>query len=42
VWIENDRVFVQSGLAPGDLVISSDLPTPVSGMALTLASQESR
>jgi RND family efflux transporter MFP subunit len=42
VWIENDRVFVQSGLSPGDFVISSDLPTPVSGMALTLASQESR
>ncbi|WP_020589596.1 efflux RND transporter periplasmic adaptor subunit [Desulfobacter curvatus] len=36
VWIENNRVFIQSGLSPGDLVISSDLPTPVPGMALTL------
>ncbi|WP_020585381.1 efflux RND transporter periplasmic adaptor subunit [Desulfobacter curvatus] len=42
VWIENDRVFVQSGLSPGDLVVSSDLSAPVPGMALTLASQESR
>ena len=42
VWIENDRVFIRSGLSPGDFVISSDLPTPVSGMALTLASQESQ
>ena len=40
VWIENDRVFIQSGLSPGDLVISSDLPTPVPGMALTLALRE--
>lgn len=42
VWIENDRVFIQSGLSPGDLVISSDVSTPVPGMALTLAAQESR
>ncbi len=42
VWIENDRVFIQSGLSPGDLVISSDISTPVPGMALTLASQESQ
>ncbi|WP_020586654.1 efflux RND transporter periplasmic adaptor subunit [Desulfobacter curvatus] len=42
VWIENNRVFIQSGLSPGDLVISSDLPTPVPGMALTLASGEDR
>jgi RND family efflux transporter MFP subunit len=42
VWIENDRVFIQSGLSPGDLVISSDLSAPVPGMALTLASQERR
>ena len=42
VWIENDRVFIQSGLSPGDLVISSDVSTPVPGMALTLASQESQ
>ncbi len=37
VWIENDRVFIQSGLSPGDLVISSDLSAPVPGMALTQA-----
>lgn len=42
VWIEDDRVFIQSGLSPGDLVISSDLSAPVSGMALTLAARESR
>lgn len=42
VWIENDRVFIQSGLSPGDLVISSDLSAPVPGMALTLASGERR
>jgi len=37
VWIENDRVFIRSGLFPGDLVICSDLSAPVPGMALTLA-----
>ncbi|WP_035236161.1 efflux RND transporter periplasmic adaptor subunit [Desulfobacter vibrioformis] len=42
VWIENDRVFIQSGLSPGDLVICSDLSAPVPGMALTLASGESQ
>jgi len=36
VWVENDRVFIRSGLCAGDLVISSDLFTPVQGMALTL------
>jgi RND family efflux transporter MFP subunit len=42
VWIENDRVFIQSGLSSGDLVICSDLSAPVSGMAVTLALGESR
>lgn len=42
VWIENDRVFIQSELSPGDLVICSDLSAPVSGMAVTLALGESR
>ena len=37
VWIENDRVFIRSGLCPGDLVVCSDLSAPVPGMALTLA-----
>ncbi|WP_321495374.1 efflux RND transporter periplasmic adaptor subunit [uncultured Desulfobacter sp.] len=41
VWIENDRVFIQSGLFPGDLVVSSELSAPVEGMALTLASKGS-
>lgn len=39
VWIENDRVFIRSGLSPGDLVICSDLSAPVPGMALTLAGE---
>ena len=42
VWIENNRIFIQSGLSPNDLVISSDLPTPVPGMALTLPLREGR
>ena len=40
VWIENDRVFIQSGLFPGDFVICSDFSAPVPGMALTLAPGE--
>ena len=39
VWIENDRVFIRSGLSPGDFVICSDLSAPVPGMALTLAGE---
>ncbi len=42
VWIEDDRVFIRSGLCAGDLVISSDLFTPVQGMALIPASGEGR
>ena len=42
VWVENDRVFIRSGLCAGDLVISSDLFTPVQGMALTLGVGEGR
>ncbi len=42
VWIENDRVFIRSGLSPGDFVICSDLSAPVSGMALTLTPGENR
>ena len=34
VWIENDRVFIQSGLSPGDLVISSDVSTTRAGHGL--------
>jgi RND family efflux transporter MFP subunit len=36
-WRQGDRVFVSKGLAPGDRIITSDLPTPVAGMALMLA-----
>ncbi len=42
VWIEDDRVFIQSGLLAGDQVITSDLSAPVPGMALTLASEVSQ
>lgn len=34
VWKEDGRVFVRSGIKPGDAVITSDLPAPVKGMAL--------
>ena len=33
-WKEDGRVFIRSGLLPGDEVITSDLPAPVNGMAL--------
>lgn len=33
-WKEDGRVFVKSGINPGDAVITSDLPAPVKGMAL--------
>lgn len=36
-WKEDGRVFVRTGLYPGDIVITSDLPAPVKGMALQLA-----
>ena len=38
VWMEDDRVFILSGLAVGDQVITSDLSAPVPGMALNLTS----
>jgi RND family efflux transporter MFP subunit len=37
-WKEDGRVFVKSGISPGDAVITSDLPAPVKGMALQLPS----
>ncbi len=40
VWKESDRVFVGSGLNPGDQVISSGLPAPVEGMPIQLARGE--
>jgi len=36
VWKERDRVFIRD-LAPGDRVITSDIPVPVQGMALVSA-----
>jgi len=40
VWKEKDRVFIRSGLNPGDRVIGSDIPVPVQGMALSLSKGE--
>lgn len=40
VWKEKDRLFIRSGLEPGDQVITSDIPVPVQGMALARAKGE--
>ncbi|MBU8849369.1 MAG: efflux RND transporter periplasmic adaptor subunit [Desulfobacterales bacterium] len=37
-WKEDGRVYVRSGISSGDIVVTSDLPAPVKGMALQLAS----
>ena len=37
-WKEDRKVYIKSGISPGDQVITSDLPAPVKGMALQLAS----
>ena len=37
-WKEDGRVFIKSGISSGDVVITSDLPAPVKGMALQLSS----
>ena len=34
VWKQGDTVYISDGLTPVDDVISTDLPAPVSGMAL--------
>ena len=34
VWNTNDHVYVDNGLSQGNLLITSDLPTPVQGMTL--------
>lgn len=39
-WKEDGRVLVNSGIKPGDALITSDLATPVNGMKLRLASGE--
>jgi hypothetical protein len=36
----NDQVFVESGLAPGDHVVSSPLPGAYDGMAVTVKPAE--
>jgi len=36
-WKEDGQVFIDSGINPGDAVITSDLPAPVKGMALQLS-----
>ena len=41
-WKNTDRVFVKSGLTPGDRVVVTELSRPVPGMALTLAGNEER
>jgi RND family efflux transporter MFP subunit len=40
VWKEKDYIFIRNGLNPGDQLITSELPAPVNGMALQLASGE--
>ena len=37
-WKEDKKVYVKSGIKPGDQVITTDLPAPVKGMALQPAS----
>jgi len=39
-WKEDGVIYVKSGIRPGDMVITSDLPAPVNGMALQLATGE--
>ena len=39
-WGENDTVYISSGLAEGDLVVTTDIPGPVRGMALRLEGRD--
>lgn len=39
-WKEEARIFIQSGIEPGDQIITTDLPAPLEGMALQLAAGE--
>lgn len=34
VWGDKDRVFIAEGLQDGELLVTSDLPAPIQGMAL--------
>lgn len=40
VWRDGERVYVQTGLAPGERVVLSDIPAPVQGMPLELTGAE--
>lgn len=44
VWKQDDRVFIRDGLTADNLIITSDLSTPVAGMRLALSegTEESR
>lgn len=39
-WSEDDTVYVSSGLTPGELVITNDIPGPVRGMALRVEGRD--
>jgi RND family efflux transporter MFP subunit len=39
VWRDHDAVLVSQGLSSGELVVISDLPTPIAGMRVTLSTQ---
>ncbi len=41
VWSSVDRVYVSRGLSDGDLLVVSDLPAPVQGMALRTGDESS-
>ena len=36
-WKQDNRIFVRSGLESGEQIITSDLPTPVQGMKISVA-----
>ena len=40
VWRAADHVLLKSGLEDGDLLITSDIPTPVVGMQLEIYERE--
>lgn len=40
-WKNNDAVFIQSGLRPGEQVVISELSSPVQGMSLKILDTES-
>ncbi|WP_461211371.1 efflux RND transporter periplasmic adaptor subunit [Desulfocurvus sp. DL9XJH121] len=40
-WREPDTVYVSSGVAPGEQVVTTDIPTPVQGMKLRIKDADS-